>query len=455
MEKNKKGLGGIAFLPLFVFLGLYIGSGIIFTIKGVAGPFNQFSRYVALFVALGVVLMMNKQYKIDEKIEIFSESAGAPGVMMMGLIYLLAGGFSGAAKSMGGVESVVNLGLTFIPSHFIVPGIFLISCFIATAMGTSMGTMAAMAPIAVGVAAKSNINVAITLAAVMGGAYFGDNLSILSDTTISATRGVGCDMKDKFRMNFLIAVPAAVLTMVMYTIMGKAGNIEGDLTFHVVKVLPYILVLVGAIAGGNVILVLMCGIILCGIVGLATGSVTFIGFVKAISGGMEDMMGITIVAILIAGIIGSIKANGGIDWLIEKITSKVKTRSGAEYGIAVLSAALSASLVNNTVAIIIAAPIAKEIGSKYKIAKKRLASLLDIFACGMLALCPHDGGMLIMTGMGNVTPFEILKFAYYPIFLLIATLITIKFGLMRTKEEKQAALEAKEHGETITGEHVK
>lgn len=448
--ENKKGLGGISFLPLFIFLGLYIGSGVFFSIKGAASPFNQFPRHVALFIAIGVAVLMNKNKKIDDKIEIFSKNAGSSGVMIMGLIYLLAGGFSGAAKSMGGVESVVNLGLTFIPSTFIVPGIFLISCFIATAMGTSMGTMAAMAPIAVGVAAKSNMDVAITLAAVMGGAYFGDNLSILSDTTISATRGVGCEMKDKFRMNFLIAIPAAVLTMVLYTVMGKAGEIEGNLTFSFIKVIPYLLVLAGALAGGNVVLVLMGGIVLCGIVGFATGSVTFLPFIKAIGSGMEDMMGITIVAILIAGIIGVIKENGGIEWLIEKITSKVKTRSGAEYGIGILSGALSASLVNNTVAIIISAPIAKEIGSKYHIAPKRLASLIDIFACGILALCPHDGGMLIMTGMGHVSPLDILKFAYYPVFLIIATLITIKFGLLRTPEEKEFARMAKEKHESIT-----
>lgn len=447
---NKKGLGGISFLPLFIFLGLYIGSGVFFSIKGAASPFNQFPRHVALFIAIGVAVLMNKSKKIDDKIEIFSKNAGSSGVMMMGLIYLLAGGFSGAAKSMGGVESVVNLGLTFIPSTFIVPGIFIISCFIATAMGTSMGTMAAMAPIAVGVAAKSNMDVAITLAAVMGGAYFGDNLSILSDTTISATRGVGCDMKDKFRMNFLIAVPAALITIVLYTVLGKAGEIEGDLVFSFIKVVPYLLVLVGALAGGNVVLVLMGGIVLCGLVGFATGSVAFLPFIKATGAGMEDMMGITIVAILIAGIIGVIKENGGIDWLIEKITSKVKTRSGAEYGIGVLAGALAAALVNNTVAIIISAPIAKEIGSKYHIAPKRLASLIDIFACGILALCPHDGGMLIMTGMGHVSPIEILKFAYYPVFLILATLVTIKFGLLRTPEEKEFARLAKEKHESIS-----
>ncbi len=447
---NKKGLGGISFLPLFIFLGLYIGSGVFFSIKGAASPFNQFPRHVALFIAIGVAVLMNKSKKIDDKIEIFSKNAGSSGVMMMGLIYLLAGGFSGAAKSMGGVESVVNLGLTFIPSTFIVPGIFIISCFIATAMGTSMGTMAAMAPIAVGVAAKSNMDVAITLAAVMGGAYFGDNLSILSDTTISATRGVGCEMKDKFRMNFLIAVPAALITIVLYTVLGKAGEIEGDLVFSFIKVVPYLLVLVGALAGGNVVLVLMGGIVLCGLVGFATGSVAFLPFIKATGAGMEDMMGITIVAILIAGIIGVIKENGGIDWLIEKITSKVKTRSGAEYGIGVLAGALAAALVNNTVAIIISAPIAKEIGSKYHIAPKRLASLIDIFACGILALCPHDGGMLIMTGMGHVSPIEILKFAYYPVFLILATLVTIKFGLLRTPEEKEFARLAKEKHESIS-----
>ena len=448
--ENKKGLGGISFLPLLIFLGIYIGSGVYFSIKGVDAPFKQIPRYVALIIAIGFAFLMNKTKKMEEKVETFSTSAGSSGVMIMALIYLLAGGFSGAAKSMGGVESVVNLGLTFIPSTFIVPGIFLISCFIATAMGTSMGTMAAMAPIAVGVATKSNMDVAITLAAVMGGSYFGDNLSVLSDTTISATRGVGCEMRDKFKMNFKIAIPAAIITMILYTVVGKPGQIEGELTFHLIKVVPYLLVLVGAIAGGNVAIVLMSGIVLSGIVGFATGSVKFIPFMQAIGNGMEDMFGITIVAILIAGIIGVIKANGGINWLIENITSRVKTRAGAEYGIGILSAALSASLVNNTVAIIISAPIAKEIGSKYHIAPKRLASLIDIFACGILALMPHDGGMLIMTGMGHVTPIDILKFAYYPVLLIFATLVTIKFGLLRTLEEKELARIAKENHESIS-----
>lgn len=447
---NKKGLGGMSFLPLLIFLALYIGSGLFFTIKGVEKPFGQFPRHVALFIAIGVALLMNKNKKVDEKLEEFSKSAGDSGVMLMGLIYLLAGAFSGAAKAMGGVESVVNLGLTFIPSTFVVPGVFLISCFISTSMGTSMGTVAAMAPIAIGVATKSNINTAIISAAVIGGAYFGDNLSILSDTTISATRGVGCDMKDKFRMNFLIAIPAAVITIILYTFLGSAGEIEGDLSYSIIRILPYILVLVWALAGGNVVIVLLGGILLSGIIGLGTGSVGFMDFIKGTGAGMEDMMGITIVAILIAGIIGVIKNNGGIEWLINKITSKVKTRSGAEYGIGILAGALSAALINNTVAIIISAPIAKEIGAKYHIAPKRLASLLDIFACAFIALCPHDGGMLIMTGLAPISPIEVLQYTYYPILLLIATLITIKFGLLRTPEEKEFARIAKEHHESIT-----
>lgn len=436
MQKNEK-MGGIAFLPLLVFLGLYIGSGVWFSIVGSDSPFHEFPRHVALIIAIGVALLMNRHKKVEDKVETFSESAGSSSVMIMALIYLLAGGFSGAAKSMGGVESVVNMGLTFIPNQFIVLGMFIISCFISLAMGTSMGTMAAMAPIAVGVADKSGLDVAITLAAVMGGAYFGDNLSILSDTTITATRGVGCDMKDKFEMNFLIAIPAAIIAAILYGLVGTSSSITGDLSYSFIKVLPYLLVLVLALIGYNVAMILMLGIVVSGIVGMSLGSITFLPFIKAIGNGMEGMFGITIVAILIAGIIGVIKANGGIAWLIDKITSRVKTRPGAEYGIAVLAGSLAVALVNNTVALIISAPIAKDIGVKYHISPKRLASLIDIFACGMLALCPHDGGMLIMSGMGNVTPFEILKFAYYPPLLMLAALITIKFKLLRTKEEKE------------------
>lgn len=433
-----KNLGGWSFLPLLLFLVLYIGSGLYFTWTGAENAFKQFPRHVALLIAIGVGLVMNSGVSFHKKVDIFSQGAGNPGVMLIGLIYLLAGGFQGAAKAMGGVDSVVNLGLTFIPAQFLVPGVFLISCFISTAIGTSMGTIAAMAPIAIGVAEKSNMNLAVACAAVIGGAYFGDNLSIISDTTISATQGVGAEMRDKFRMNFFIALPAAIFAVVAYAFVGGAGQINEQLEYHLLRVLPYIIVLVTALMGFNVAGVLFVGIIAAGVIGFLEGTLDFFAYVQAIGSGMEDMMSITIIAILISGLIGLIKYYGGIEWLIEKITKRIKDRKGAEYGISFLAGILSIALVNNTLAIIISAPIAKEIGKQYTIAPKRLASLLDIFACAFLAMCPHDGGMLIVTGLANVSPIEVLQYSFYMFALIIATVCTIQFGLMRTKEEKAA-----------------
>ena len=336
---------------------------------------------------------------------------------------------------MGGVESVVNLGLTFIPSAALVPGVFLISCFISTAIGTSMGTVAAMAPIAIGVAQAAGLNLPLTCAAVIGGAYFGDNLSMISDTTISAAKGVGSEMKDKFKMNFFIALPAAIIAIIGYWAFGGAGEISGDHPYHLLRVIPYIVVLIAALKGFNVAGVLLVGIGMTGVIGLAEGTVSFLDWVGAIGGGMEDMFSITIVAILISGLIGLIKYYGGVDWLVNGIVSRIKERKGAEYGIGLLSGLLSAALVNNTIAIIISAPIAKEIGKNYGIAPKRLASLIDIFACAFISLTPYDGGMLIVTGLSDVSPMAVLKYMFYMFALIITTCITIQFGLLRTKEE--------------------
>ena len=435
-ELKEKKYGAISFLPLIVFLALYIGSGIFFTLIGAEGAFKKFPRHVALLAGIIVALLMNRGLKLEKKIDIFSENAGNPGVILIGLIYLLAGGFQGAAKAMGGVESVVNLGLTFIPSIFLVPGVFLISCFISTAIGTSMGTVAAMAPIAIGVAQTANLNVPLTAAAVIGGAYFGDNLSMISDTTISAAKGVGSEMKDKFKMNFFIALPAAIFAAIMYGIMGGNGSITGEYNYHIIRVLPYIVVLITALIGFNVSGVLVLGIAMTGVIGLLEGNITFLDWIGAIGEGMSDMFSITIVAILISGLIGLVKYYGGIEWLVNSIISKIKSRKNAEYGISLISGLLSAALVNNTIAIIITAPIAKEIGQKYNIVPKRLASLIDIFACAFIALTPYDGGMLMITALVDVSPLEVLKYSFYIFALIVTTCITIQFGLLRTKEEK-------------------
>ena len=397
MDKQKKNLGAVAFLPLIVFLVCYVGCGITFTLLGADEPFGKFPRHVALLAGCAVALLLNRGMGVQDKLNIMTTNMGNSGVMMIVLIYLMAGGFQGAAAAMGGKDSVVNLCLHFIPVKLLVPGVFLMCCFISTSIGTSMGTIAAMAPIAINVAQGAHLNVAVVGAAVIGGSYFGDNLSMISDTTISAAEGCGSEMKDKFKMNFFIALPAAIVAIILYSIFGGVGSgtIEAG-SYNIIEVLPYFIVLIAALMGVNVAVVLFVGI-------------------------------------LASGIIGLVREYGGVEWLVGAISSKIKSRRGAEYGIGLMSGILSAAMVNNTIAIIVTCPIAKEIGEKYKIAPKRLASLVDIFACAFIALMPHDGGMLMITALADVSPLNVLKYSFYMFGLIIATCVTIQFGLMDKK----------------------
>jgi len=436
--KKEKSLGGWAFLPLLVFLALYVGTGAVLSFTGAESTFGAFPRHVALLVGFGVALLMQRKLSVQEKTDLFCESMGNAGVMQVILIYLMASGFQGAAAVMGGKESVVNMALHFIPVQFLTPGVFLVCCLISTAIGTSMGTIAAMGPVAISVAQGANLNTAIVAAAVIGGSYFGDNLSMISDTTISAAQGCGSNMRDKFKMNFFIALPAALVSLVLYAVIGGKGTgvVEAG-AYSFIKVIPYIFVLVAALAGMNVTNVLMLGIVLTGVIGLLTRSCTFLGWIQGIGGGMSDMFSISIAAALISGTVGLIRKFGGIEWLVNGINSRIKTRKGAELGIGLLSGILSAALVNNTLAIIVTCPMAKELGSKYKIAPKRLASIVDIFACAFIMLIPHDGGIMMLTALTGDNPFKVLLYSFYPVTLLIATCVTIFAGLMRTAEEKK------------------
>ena len=438
-ENDVKKYGFSAFFTAFSFFWDYMLGVVLYSqLWEQKRHLNNFQGHVALIAGIAVAMLFNKKVAMTRKVDIFCENAGNSGVMMIVLIYLLAGGFQGAAAVMGGKESVINMGLTLIPGFLLIPGVFIMCCFISTAIGTSMGTIAAMAPIAVGVAQTANLNVALTCAAVIGGAYFGDNLSMISDTTISAAKGCGSEMKDKFKMNFFIAAPAAIIACIMFGVLGGAASIGEVGAFSIILVIPYIVVLITALMGFNVAGVLFIGIIMTGLIGIVGGTCTFFQWVQAIGEGMSDMFSISIVAILVSGIIGLVTFNGGVEWMVKTATSKIKDRKGAEYVISLLSGVLSAALVNNTIAIIISAPIAKEIGAKYKIAPKRLASLIDIFACAFLSLMPHDGGMLIMTGLVDVSPLSIIKYSFYTFALIIAAVITIQFGLLRTQDEKAA-----------------
>lgn len=434
--KNKN-YGFWAFSPLILFLLLYLGSGMIFSAIGIEKPFKQIPRHTALLAGIILAWFMGKQ-KFEEKVNIFTKSAGTSGVMHMVLIFLLAGAFSGVTKGMGSVDSVVNLGLTYIPNQFIIAGVFVIGCCISTAMGTSSGTIVAMAPIALGFAEKSGISPAIALAAVAGGAMFGDNLSAISDTTIAATKGVNCEMKDKLKMNFLIAIPAALITIVLYSTVGASGAVGQTYSFELIKVIPYLVVLIAAVVGVNVLIVLLSGITLAAIIGIATGDMTFIGLAQATAGGMDGMMNLSIMALLISGLIGLIKEYGGIEWLVNKLTENVKSRRSAEYSITALVSMLTFALANNTIAIMIAAPIAKQISERYNIASKRVASLLDIFSCVILSVAPHSGGILFVTSITSITPIEFIKYNYYPLLLGVCAIITIQLGLLKTKEEKES-----------------
>lgn len=430
--KEKQRLGAMAFLPLVIFLGLYAGCGIVFTLAGVENPFGRFPRHAALLFGIVSIIFLAPDVPFSEKLDVFCESMGNPGVMQIVMIYLLAGGFQGAAAAMGGKDSVINLCLHFIPVSLLVPGVFLICCLISTAIGTSMGTIAAMAPVAIGVAGGAGLNLAMVGAAVIGGSYFGDNLSMISDTTISAAKGCGSEMKDKFKMNFRIAFPAALMAMLIYAVLG--GKAGGDIqagSYDILKVIPYITVLAAAVSGVQVFLVLFIGIGLTGVIGILQGTVGLFEWVQAIGNGMSDMFSISIVAVLISGIIGIVCYLGGVEWLVEAISARIRTRRGAEYGIGFLSGILSAALVNNTIGIIVTCPMAKVIGEKYSIAPKRLASLVDIFACAFLALMPHDGGMMIVAEMAGVSPVSIMAHSYYMFFLIIAACITIHFGLIQ------------------------
>ena len=441
-QLSSRQMGGKAFIPLIVFLLLYLGSGVTFTLLGtVEQPWNQFPRQVAILIAILVALLMNRKIALADKVNSFCQEAGKSGTMLMCLIFLLAGAFSGVCKATGGMSSIVNLGLSMIPVHFMLPGIFIVSALIATAIGTAAGTLISIAPIAIEIATGLNASVEIYVAAVMAGALFGDNLSLLSDTTIAATRGVGCEMKDKFLMNFKIALPAAAVTTLVFVVFaiqnGGVVSMDKDLSYNVLLVLPYLFVLIAAIAGMDVMMVLFCGIIVAGVLGLLTSSITLIGFIQAIGSGMEGMMSTAVVAILIQGMLGIISFYGGMDWLISKMRARVHTRRGAEYCIAAMSAVLSFCLINNTVAIMATAPLAKDISDEYHIAPKRVASLLDIFACGGIGLAPHANALLVLIGFyPSLNPLGVIKYVVYPLVLMIAAIVTIQFGLLRTPEEK-------------------
>ena len=428
----KKG-NPFALLPIVVFLVLFIAVGAY-----THDFYSTMPAVVGFLIALVVAFAQNpkgKKVSFDEKLNAVARGAGDENIMIMCLVFVLAGAFSASVKAAGGVDSTVNFGLSILPGSVAVLGVFIVGCFISTSMGTSVGTVTALAPIAIGISEKTGIPMALCIGSAVCGAMFGDNLSMISDTTIAATRTQGCAMKDKFRENFKIALPAAIVTAVLLLVrtMGTSYQVSGDLHYDFIRIVPYLVVLIGALVGLNVFVLLISGTVLSLAVGLFYGDVTFLEIFGILGDGIMGMYDITVISILVAGVVSLIRLNGGIDWLLYIIRRCIRSSKGAEIGIAALSSMVDCSTANNTVAIVIAGPIAKEIADDYHISPKRTASLLDIFTTDFQGLIPYGAQLLYAaaateTAAVQISSVDIVPYCYYPILLGVSALVFILFG---------------------------
>ena len=403
-----------ALLPIGVFLVIFLGAGIIFQ------DFYAMPAIVAFLIALFVAFLQNRKVSFDEKVKIIAQGVGEENIITMSLIFLCAGAFSGAVTAAGGVDSTVNLGLSLIPAHFIVAGLFIISCFISVSMGTSMGTIAALAPIAVGVSDEAGFPMAICIAAVVCGAMFGDNLSMISDTTIAAVKTQGCEMKDKFKANFLIVLPAAVITIVFFWFVTRdmSYNIASG-EYNLFQVIPYLVVLIGALIGINVFLVLIAGTVLSIVVGVWTETIAVSEMFTVMGDGVTSMYDITVISIIVACIVSLVRANGGIQFILDLVKSRIRGKRGAQAGIAALALLVDLCTANNTVAIVMSGPIAKEICDEFGVEPKRSASLLDMFTSVGQGLIPYGAQLLSAATLTGLTPFDMMPYLIYPILMAV------------------------------------
>ena len=418
-----------ALVPILVFLALYLGFGLLFQYGlGIEEGFYQTPAIVIFLIALAVACFQNRKLDFNAKLKVMANGVADENILTMCLVFLAAGAFSGAISAAGGADSTVYLFLTFLPSNFAVAGLFLIACFVSISMGTSVGTISALAPFAVSMSQATGFDVVLCIAAVACGAMFGDNLSMISDTTIAAVRTQGCEMKDKFRMNFLIVLPAAIVTLVLFIALTWGGSGQVTLEpYSLWKVMPYLVVLVGAVLGVNVFLILMIGTALSLIVGIASGAFPWTQMFAVMGTGVQAMYDITVISIIVACIGALVKEYGGIQWLIQFIRRRVKTRKGAQLGIAGLVAAVDVATANNTVAIVMSGSIAKEISQEYDIDPRRTASLLDIFASVMQGIIPFGAQLLYAAAGAGVTALEIMPYMFYCYLMAISAIVFILF----------------------------
>ena len=427
---NKKGL--LALSPLFLLIVLIVA----FTVYSADSSHKDtsLSLTVAFMISSIYAVAISGGMPVRKRVDTYSKGAGANNLMLMLWIYVLAGSFAASAKAMGAVDATVNLALSILPASMILPGLFLAACFISVSIGTSVGTVVALVPIAAGLAHSMDANVGMMTAIIVGGAYFGDNLSFISDTTVVATQTQNCKMSDKFKVNSMIVVPAAVLVLIAYSVMGVGLQAPTHINeVEYMKVLPYLTVLVTAIAGMNVMAVLTLGTLLCGAIGIgshllgASGSYDLFGWFSAMGNGIIGMGELIIIAMMAGGMLEIIRENGGIDFIINKITAHVNSKRGAELSIAALVSMVNICTANNTVAILTVGNISKKIGDRFGVDNRKAASILDTFSCMVQGLIPYGVQMLLAAGLANLSPMDILPYLYYPLAIGVAALLAILF----------------------------
>lgn len=416
-------------LPVAILLALFLGVGI---------PFHEqvtLPAIVPFLAALGVAFLQCRHYAFPERLNVVARAMGQTDVMVMCLVFLLAGAFAGAAEAAGCVTSTVNFGLSVLPSWATVAGLFVIASFASTAMGTSVGTITAIAPIAVGIAEATGMGAPLCLGAVVCGAMFGDNLSIISDTTIAATRTQGCDMRAKFRENLRLVLPAALITVALFIAVAPGGGVPaGAHPFSVPLLLPYLAVLVTALCGMNVVLVLALGTLLSLGVGIGMGELPATEAFRAVGDGVAKMYDITAISLVVAGVLGLVRENGGIDWLLQHVLRRVRGRRGAQAGIAALVSAVDVATANNTVAIVMAGPVVRDVAQRHGVSPARAASIIDIYASVWQGLLPYGAQLLAAAAAASVTPAALLPWLFYPILMgLTVPVVLLLRGIVRRR----------------------
>ena len=416
----------LALSPMLVFMAVYLIGSLL------AGDFYKVSLPVAFLAASAYAVCITPKLRLKERVAIFSRGAGDENMMLMVWIFILAGAFAKSADAMGAIDATVNLTLRLLPESMLLPGLFLASCFISLSIGTSVGTVVALTPVAVGIAEQTGSSLPLIVALVVGGSFFGDNLSFISDTTIVATQTKQCKMNDKFKANIYLAAPAAIIALVIYVVLGCSIEAPTDVALlEWYKVVPYVAVLVLAICGLNVLAVLLVGIVLAGAIGIIGGSFGFSGWMGAMGDGIMGMSELIIVTLLAGGMLALIRHNGGIDYLIRVLTRRINGKRGAKFTIALLVILADLCTANNTIALITVGPVARDIADRYGVDRRMSASLLDTFSCFAQGLIPYGAQLLMAAGLASISPFDIMGYLYYPIILGVIAVLGILFNYPR------------------------